>query len=220
MRQRGSVCVCVCVQLSVRVCLHSCYTRVLQTDKHPRAPWGTVTSCELGVSAGRNSRAERGGGGGTQKRCLAGHSSMVGFLHVQFVYLNSFYFNYEGIPFNIWWLLVLPMLVLVMVLLLLLLSQRVVPCPSPLLSCTVLLQLLNVARHARSLSRCRWQHDISTSPSLAPLPLRPWHITCILFRFHFVWQVNILTINWIRVFINCCVLHFIHTHTHTHVCGM
>lgn len=160
------------------------------------------------------------GGGGTQKRCLAGQSSMVGFLHVQFVYLNSFHFNYEGIPFNIWWLLVLPMLVLVMVLLLLLLSQRVVSCPSPLLSCTVLLQLLNVARHARSLSRCRWQHDISTSPSLAPLPLRPWHITCILFRFHFVWQVNILTINWIRVFINCCVLHFIHTHTHTYVaCG-
>lgn len=56
---------------------------------------------EAGRQAAGRRRLEQAGDSGTQKRCLAGHLSMVGFLHVQFVYLNSFHFNYEGIPFNI-----------------------------------------------------------------------------------------------------------------------
>lgn len=196
---RESVCVCVCATECACLFALMLYTSApnrqtsesTMRDSHVLRAWSV---CRKEQQGGK-------GGGGTQKRCLAGHSSMVGFLHVQFVYLNSFHFNYEGIPFNIWWLLVLPMLVLVMVLLLLLLSQRVVSCPSPLLSCTVLLQLLNVARHARSLSRCRWQHDISTSPPSSPtyLPsssaslahhLHPVSLSLCLASKHFDYKLN------------------------------
>lgn len=135
----GRVCVCVCDCVCVFVCTHAIHECSKQTNiREHQGRQSRPASLEC-LQQGTE------GGGGTQKRCLAGHSSMVGFLHVQFVYLNSFHFNYEGIPFNIWWLLLLMMV-------LLLLSHRVVSCPSPLLSCTVLLQLLNVAR---SLSCCR-----------------------------------------------------------------